>query len=157
MNELSGSLDGSDLCFGIAVSRWNDVVTRRLLSGASELLTARSVPAGSVTVAWVPGAFELPLACQAMAETGRFDALIALGCVIRGGTDHYVHVATQCADGLARVSLDQRIPVVFGVLTTESIEDALERSGEGLDNKGYEAAQTAIELAQLLGAIRGNT
>ena len=147
---VEGMLDGAGLRVGLVASRFNDLITRRLLDGALDGLTRHGVDAGDVTVAWVPGAFELPLVASRLAASGRFDAIIALGAVIRGDTGHYEHVAGQTASGIARVALDTGLPVVFGVLTTDTIEQAIERAGSKAGNKGFEAAATAIETADLL-------
>ncbi len=155
-----GKLRGSGMRIAVAASRFNRVVTDGLLEGALASLERNGVDASSVTVAWAPGAFELPLVAQRLAASGDYDVLICLGAVIKGGTDHYEHVSGQCAAGIARVALETGVPVVFGVLTTETLEQALDRSGarsEGrsgpggpLGNKGEEAADTAVEMADLL-------
>jgi 6,7-dimethyl-8-ribityllumazine synthase len=150
--------DGEGRRVGIAVARWNEAVTGRLLRGARDRLAECGVKDKHVDLAWVPGAFELPLAVQAMAETGRYDAVIALGCVIRGDTAHFEYVAGPAAEGLLRVQLRTRVPVAFGVLTTENRRQALVRSvvdGDvSGDNKGAEAVDTALEMAALLRRIR---
>jgi len=145
-----GMLRGDGLRVAICCARFNDTITRRLLEGAIDGLVRHGVDESSITVAWVPGAFELPLAAHRLASSGDCDAVMALGAVIRGATGHYEHVAGQCAAGLQRVQLDTGVPVVFGVLTTETIEQAVERSGTKFGNKGYEAAEAAIEMADLL-------
>jgi len=134
----------------LACGRFNDLITERLLSGARDGLLRHGVDEASITEAWVPGAFELPLAASRLAASGEYDAVICLGAVIRGATGHYEHVAGQCAAGIARVALDTGVPVVFGVLTTDTIEQALERAGTKAGNKGYESAETALEMADLL-------
>jgi len=134
----------------IACGRFNDLITERLLSGARDGLLRHGVDEASITEAWVPGAFELPLAASRLAASGEYDAVICLGAVIRGATGHYEHVAGQCAAGIARVALDTGVPVVFGVLTTDTIEQALERAGTKAGNKGYESAETALEMVDLL-------
>lgn len=145
-----GMLRGDGLRVAICCARFNDSITRRLLEGATDGLVRHGVDEGSITVAWVPGAYELPLAAQRLAGAGEFDAVIALGAVIRGATGHYEHVAGQCAAGLQRVQLDTGVPVVFGVLTTDTVDQAIERSGTKAGNKGFEAAESAIEMADLL-------
>ena len=150
MKRLEGSLRGDGLRIGIVVSRFNDTITRRLLEGAHDALMRHGVADDDVTVAWVPGAVEIPLAAQAMADSGAHDAIVALGAVIRGATSHYDTVCGMVATGVARVALDARLPVIFGVLTTDTIEQALERSGTKAGNKGAEAAAAAIEMASLL-------
>ena len=150
MNVYEGSLRGDGLRVAVAASRFNELVTDRLVAGARDALLRHGVDEGSITVAWVPGAFELPVVAQRLAESGEVDAVVGLGAVIRGSTDHYEHVASQCAAGLTRVALDTGVPVVFAVLTTETTEQALERAGGKFGNKGFEAAATAIEMADLL-------
>ena len=150
MTTYEGRLRGDGLRVAVVASRFNDLVTARLVTGARDALVRHGVDSGSVTEAWVPGALELPLVAQRFAASGDHDAVVCIGVVIRGSTDHYTHVATQCAAGLARVQLDTGVPVVFGVLTTETLDQALERAGAKLGNKGFEAATTAIEMADLL-------
>jgi len=145
-----GQLRGDGLRVGIAAARFNDFITERLLSGARDGLVRHGVDESSITVAWAPGAFELPLVAQRMAASGEYDAVVCLGAVIRGATGHYEHVAGQCASGIQRVQLDTGVPVVFGVLTTETVEQAIERAGTKAGNKGFESAMTAIEMADLL-------
>jgi 6,7-dimethyl-8-ribityllumazine synthase len=136
--------------FGVVCGRFNDLITERLLTGARDGLSRHGVDQASVTETWVPGAFEIPLAAQRLAVAGEVDAVVCLGAVIRGATSHYDLVAGQCAEGIQRVQLDTGIPVVFGVLTTDTIEQAIERAGTKAGNKGYEAAVTAIEMVDLL-------
>jgi 6,7-dimethyl-8-ribityllumazine synthase len=150
MTSYSGNLRGEGVRVAIACGRFNDLITERLLAGARDGLLRHGVDAASITEAWVPGAFELPLAASRLASSGEYDAVICLGAVIRGATGHYEHVAGQCAAGIARVALDTGVPVVFGVLTTETIEQALERAGTKAGNKGYESAETALEMVDLL-------
>ncbi len=150
MTTYEGRLRGDGLRVAVVASRFNDLVTERLVTGARDALVRHGVDPGSITEAWVPGALELPLVAQRFAASGDHDAVVCIGVVIRGSTDHYTHVATQCAAGLARVQLDTGVPVVFGVLTTETLDQALERAGAKLGNKGFEAATTAIEMADLL-------
>jgi len=138
------------MAVALVCARFNDLVTERLLAGARDGLVRHGVDPGSITEVWAPGAFELPLVAQRLATSGGFDAVICLGAVIRGATGHYEQVAGQCAAGIARVALDTGLPVVFGVLTTDTTEQALERAGIKAGNKGYEAAVTAIEMASLL-------
>ena len=145
-----GGLDGSGLRVAIVASRFNEAVSSALVDGARSELAGVGVDAADVTEVWVPGAFELPLAAQALAQSGEVDAVVCVGAVIRGETDHYVHVATQCAAGLQRVQLDTGVPVVFGVLTTDTADDALARAGGRHGNKGAESAATAVEMAGLL-------
>jgi 6,7-dimethyl-8-ribityllumazine synthase len=145
-----GRLDGAGIRIAIACGRFNDLITDRLLAGTIDGLSRHGVDEDSVTVAWVPGAFELPLVATRLAGSGEYDAVICLGAVIRGATGHYEHVAGQCAAGLQRASLDTGVPIIFGVLTTDTIEQAIERAGTKAGNKGVEAATTAIEMVDLL-------
>lgn len=145
-----GRLHGAGMRVALACSRFNELVTERLLAGARAGLVRHGVDEASITEAWAPGAFELPLVAARLAGSGEYDAVIALGAVIRGATGHYEHVAGQCAAGLQRVQLDTGVPVVFGVLTTDTVEQALERAGLKSGNKGFEAAMTAIETVDLL-------
>jgi len=150
MTGYQGRLGGDGLRVAIVTSRFNDLVTDRLLAGCLDGLRRLGVDPASVTTASVPGALELPLAAQRLASSGDYDAVVCIGAVIRGATDHHVHVGGQCAAALARVQLDTGIPVVFGVLTTDSLEQALERAGGKSGNKGFEAAATAVEMVDLL-------
>lgn len=147
---VEGRLDGSGMRIAIVCGRFNDLVTERLLTGAKGALRRHGVDPAAVTVVWVPGAFEIPLVARQLAGAGEHDAVIALGAVIRGATGHYDQVANQVAAGLQRASLDTGVPVVFGVLTVESIEQAIERAGTKAGNKGEESAATAIEMVDVL-------
>jgi 6,7-dimethyl-8-ribityllumazine synthase len=147
---IEAGLSGAGVRVAIACGRFNDLITERLLKGAVDGLTRHGVDADDITVVWAPGSFELPLVAERMAARDDVDAVIALGAVIRGATGHYDHVAGQCAAGLQRAQLDSGKPVVFGVLTTETIEQAIERAGTKAGNKGYESAETAIEMVNLL-------
>lgn len=139
-----------DIRIGIACSRFNEFITGKLLEGCLDGLRRRDVAAENVDVAWVPGAFELPLVAKKMADSGRYDAVIALGSVIRGATSHYEAVVNETSKGIAAASLESGVPVMFGVLTTENIEQAVERAGSKAGNKGAECAQGAIEMVNLL-------
>ncbi|HYT82640.1 MAG TPA: 6,7-dimethyl-8-ribityllumazine synthase [Gemmatimonadales bacterium] len=139
----------------VLVSRYNEIVTARLLEGARQCLRDRGVPEARVDVLWVPGAFELPVAAEAAAASGRYGAIVALGCVIRGETAHFEYVAGEAARGLGHVALAHRLPVGFGVLTTESLDQALARAGGGAGNKGYEAAEAALATADVLAQLTG--
>ncbi len=150
VNEYGSALRGDGLRLAVVCSRFNELVTDRLLAGALDGLIRHGVDPASVTVAWVPGAFEVPLAAAQLAASGEVDAVICVGAVIRGATGHYEHVAGQCAAGVQRAQLDTGVPVVFGVLTTETTEQALERAGGKGGNKGFEAATAAIEMVDLL-------
>lgn len=147
---FEGFLKGEGLRFGIVVSRFNEFIGSKLLSGAKDCLTRHGVAAGDVDVAWVPGALEIPLIAQRMAASKRYDAVICLGAVIRGSTPHFDYVASEVAKGVARVQLDSGVPVVFGVLTTETIEQAVERAGTKSGNRGWDAAASAVEMANLV-------
>lgn len=138
---------------GIVLSRFNAFIVERLLDGARDSLLRHGVQEDNITVARVPGAYELPLAAQHMGRSGRYDAIIALGCVIRGATPHFDYVAAEAAKGLAQVQMDQGIPVAFGVLTTDSIEQAIERAGTKAGNKGADAAMSALEMISLLRSL----
>lgn len=141
--------------FAIVVARFNDFVTRRLLVGAQEALNAAGVSADDIDVVWVPGAFEIPIAAAEVARRRQPGAVICLGCVIRGGTPHFEYVCAAATQGVTRASLDAGVPMAFGVLTTDSIEQAVERAGPGPANKGYEAALAAVEMAALVRALQG--
>lgn len=145
-----GELDATGMRFAVVAGRFNRHVTDRLLEGVEHALSEASDGTPSVTVVWVPGAFEIPLAAKQLAESGAVDAVICIGAVIRGDTPHFEYVAGQCAEGLTRVALDTGIPVVFGVLTTENLQQALDRTGGREGHKGEEAAHTAIEMVSLL-------
>ncbi|CAH0279173.1 6,7-dimethyl-8-ribityllumazine synthase [Peribacillus sp. Bi96] len=146
---IEAQLIGSGLKVGIVVGRFNEFITSKLLGGALDGLKRHGVDENDVDIAWVPGAFELPLIAKKLVNTGKYDAVIGLGTVIRGSTTHYDYVCNEAAKGMAAVSLDTGVPVIFGLLTTENIEQAIERAGTKSGNKGYEAAVSAIEMANL--------
>ena len=150
MTSYQGRLRGDGLRVAVVTSRFNDLVTDRLRAGCVDGLTRHGMDPASIVEASVPGALELPLAAQRLAGSGDVDAVICIGAVIRGSTDHHIHVGGQCAAGLARVQLDTGIPVIFAVLTTDDVAAALERAGGKMGNKGFEAAATAIEMVDLL-------
>lgn len=151
---IEGQLVDSGGRYAILVSRWNDFITSRLLEGALDTLRRHGTDVESrCAVVWAPGSYELPLVAQRLAASGRFDAVIALACVIRGGTPHFDFVAAEVAKGLANVGLKTGVPITFGVLTTDSIDQAVERAGTKMGNKGAEAALAAIETVQLLARI----
>ncbi|HEY3364243.1 MAG TPA: 6,7-dimethyl-8-ribityllumazine synthase [Symbiobacteriaceae bacterium] len=150
---FEGHLNGSGLKFGIVVSRFNEFITGRLLSGAEDAIRRHGGDLEHMDVAWVPGAFEIPLVAQKMAASGRYDAVICLGAVIRGSTPHFDYVAAEVSKGVAHASLGTGTPIAFGVLTTDSIEQAVERAGTKAGNKGFEAAVSAIEMANLVKAL----
>ncbi len=147
---FEGNLVGHGLKFGIVVSRFNDAIGKELLHGAQDTLIRHGVAEDDIDVAWVPGSFEIPLAAKRMAESGRYQAVICLGVVIRGATAHFEYVAGQAATGIAAAALATGVPVLFGVLTTETIEQAIERAGTKAGNKGVDVAVAAIEMANLL-------
>ncbi len=150
MNKFEGNLIPSEVKIGIIVARFNDFITGKLLDGAMDGLKRHEVPEENIDVAYVPGAFEIPLIAKKMAKSGKYDAVIALGAVIRGSTTHYDYVCNEVSKGIASVSLDAEIPVMFGVITTENIEQAIERAGSKAGNKGYECALGAIEMINLI-------
>ncbi|EIM5193037.1 6,7-dimethyl-8-ribityllumazine synthase [Staphylococcus pseudintermedius] len=150
MMKFEGQLNGKGLKIGVVVSRFNDLITGRLLDGAQDALRRHQVAEDSIDVAYVPGAFELPIVAKKMAQTGKYDAVVTLGCVIRGATSHYDYVCNEAAKGIAKASDDTGVPVIFGVLMTENIEQAIERAGTKAGNKGAESAVGAIEMANLL-------
>ncbi len=150
MMKFEGQLNGKGLKIGVVVSRFNDLITGRLLDGAQDALRRHQVAEDSIDFAYVPGAFELPIVAKKMAQTGKYDAVVTLGCVIRGATSHYDYVCNEAAKGIAKASDDTGVPVIFGVLTTENIEQAIERAGTKAGNKGAESAVGAIEMANLL-------
>ena len=152
--ELKGDLNGQGLKVAVVVARFNEIITRQLLTGAVDTMTRYGVGDQDISVAWVPGAFELPLLAKTLAQTGNYDVVICLGAVIRGETGHYDMVAGQAAGGIASVSLDTGIPIIFGVLTTEDMEQALNRTGGKAGNVGSSAAVTAVETARLIEAIK---
>jgi 6,7-dimethyl-8-ribityllumazine synthase len=149
-NIYEGKLIGTGLKVGIVVSRWNDFMGRKLLEGAKDALIRHDVNPDDIDIAYVPGSFEIPLAAQKMAHSKRYDAVICLGVLIRGSTPHFDYIASEASKGIAQTSWQSGIPVTFGVITTENIEQAIERSGSKAGNKGVEAAMAAIEMANLL-------
>lgn len=150
---LAGKLTLNNEKIAIVTARFNELITSKLLGGATDCLIRHGVNEENITQAWVPGAFEIPLAAKKLAKTGQFDAIICLGCVIRGATSHYDYVCNEAAKGIGKVAMDTEIPVIFGVLTTDSIEQALERAGTKSGNKGYESAMSAIEMIGLMSEI----
>lgn len=149
MNIISGLYNEKNIRVGIVASRFNEIIVSKLIDGAADGLSRHGVDLDTVDLAWVPGAFEIPLAAQKMAESGRYDAVICLGAVIRGETDHYEHVASEVTKGVAQVSLKADIPVLYGILTTDTVEQAFNRAGLKAGNKGFERAMDALELASL--------
>jgi 6,7-dimethyl-8-ribityllumazine synthase len=150
MHTYQGRLDATDLRLAIVVSRFNELTTRPLLEGALDALRRHGADEDRISVAWVPGAFEIAAVAKRLACSGAFDAVLCLGAVIRGATPHFDHVANQAAAGVARAGYDSGVPVIFGVLTTDTIEQAIERAGTKAGNKGADAAVAAIEMANLL-------
>ncbi len=154
MNVIETDLSAHGLTFAVVVSRFNDFITRRLLEGAEDAIKRHGGSSGNVTVAWVPGAVEIPLIAKTMAATGDYHAVITLGAVIRGATSHYDYVAGGVAGGIQAVAVETGVPVLFGVLTVDTIEQAIERAGTKAGNKGAEAAAGAVEMANLLRRLR---
>jgi len=150
MKLLEGNLVGTGLRVGIVASRFNELIVSKLVGGALDALKRHGVDEANVELAWVPGAFEIPLIAKKMAESGKYDAVITLGAVIRGSTPHFDYVCSECAKGVASVAIHTGVPTIFGVLTTDTIEQAIERAGTKAGNKGWEAATAAIEMANLV-------
>ncbi len=153
MNIIEGHLGGKDFRVGIVVSRFNSFITEHLVAGAEDALKRHGIADEKITVIWVPGAFEIPLVAKKAAESGKYDAVICLGAVIRGSTPHFDYVAAEVSKGVATVGMATGVPVIFGVLTTDNIEQAIERAGTKAGNKGWDAAMTALEMADLNGKI----
>jgi len=151
---IEGLLNGSGKRYGIVASRFNELIVRKLVEGSLDCLIRHGADKDSITLAWVPGAFEIPIAAQRLARTKKFDTVICLGAVIRGSTPHFDYVASEVSKGVAKVSLDEDIPVIFGVLTTDTIEQAVERAGTKAGNKGWDAALSAIEMVDLFSKIQ---
>ena len=150
---FEGNLLGKGLRFGLVVSRFNEFFSQKLLDGARDALMRHGVAENDMEVAWTPGSFEMPLIAQKLAASKRYDAVICLGAVIRGGTPHFDYIASEVAKGIAKVGLDTGVPVIFGVITTDNLEQAIERSGTKDGNKGFDAAVSAIEMANLVKAL----
>ena len=150
---FEGMLLGKGLKFGMVISRFNEFITNKLLDGAQDALLRHGVNEGDIDIAWVPGAFEIPLAAQKLTQTKRYDAVICLGAIVRGETPHFEYIAAQVSRDISRVGLDTRLPVIYGVVTADTLEQAIERAGTKQGNKGFEAAVSAIELANLLRSI----
>jgi 6,7-dimethyl-8-ribityllumazine synthase len=155
MTTFEGKLSGKGMKFALVVGRFNEMISTRLYEGALDCLRRHDVRDADVDTAWVPGAFEMPLVARRLAAVGRYDAVICLGAVIRGGTPHFEYVAAEAAKGIAKVTLDTGVPVAFGVLTTDTVEQAVERAGTKAGNKGWAAATTALEMANLMRALPG--
>lgn len=153
MKILSGKVIAQEMKAGIVIARFNEFIGSKLLSGALDALERHGVQDSAISVAWVPGAFEIPMIANKMAKSGKYDAIICLGAVIKGSTPHFDYVSSEVSKGIAHVGLETGIPVIFGVLTTDSIEQAIERAGTKAGNKGYDAAVTAIEMVNLIHQI----
>ena len=150
---FEGLLLGKGLKFGLVVSRFNEFLSKRLLEGAQDALLRHGVSQEDIEIAWVPGSFEIPLATKKLAQTKKYDAIICLGAVIRGGTPHFEYIAAEVTKGVAKVGLDTGLPVIYGIITADTLEQAIERAGTKEGNKGFEAAVNAIEMANLLKGI----
>ena len=151
--QYEGMLLGKGLKFGVVISRFNEFFSQKMLEGARDALLRHGVNEDDIEQAWTPGSFEIPLIAQKMAETKKYDAVICLGAVIRGSTPHFDYIAAEAAKGIAKVSLDTGVPVIYGVITADTLEQAIERSGSKVGNKGYNAAVSAIEMANLVKSI----
>jgi 6,7-dimethyl-8-ribityllumazine synthase len=150
---IEGRLNGTGKRFGIIAGRFNELITKKLLEGALDCLLRHNADKDAITIAWVPGSFEIPMIAQKMARAKKYDAIICLGAVIRGGTPHFDYVAAEVSKGVAKVGLDEGVPVIFGVLTTDTIEQAIERAGTKAGNKGWDAALSAIEMVDLFSQL----
>ncbi|MEJ5186149.1 MAG: 6,7-dimethyl-8-ribityllumazine synthase [Candidatus Geothermincolales bacterium] len=153
MNTYEGNLIARDLRIAVVVSRFNEFISVRLLDGALDALKRHDADMEKVDIAWVPGSFEIPLAASRLARSGRYDAVICLGAVIRGSTPHFDYVAAETAKGIAKVALDSGVPVAFGIITADTLEQAVERAGAKQGNKGWQAALTAVEMANLMRSL----
>ncbi len=154
MNVYEGNISGKGLHFAIVVARFNEFITSKLLSGALDALKRHETPDENISVTWVPGAFEIPIAAKTLAATKKFDAIICLGAVIRGATTHYDYVCNEVSKGVAAVGLQSGVPTIFGVVTTENIQQAIERAGTKSGNKGFDAAVSAMEMANLFKVLK---
>ena len=154
MNTYEGNISGKGLKFAIIVARFNEFITSKLLGGALDALKRHETPDENISVVWVPGAFEIPIVAKKMAATGKFHAIICLGAVIRGATTHYDYVCNEVSKGVAAVGLQSGIPTIFGVVTTENIQQAIERAGTKSGNKGFDAAVSAMEMANLFKTLK---
>ncbi len=151
--EIQGEYRGEGLRFGLVVGRFNAFISQELLKGALDAFSRHGVKSEDVTIVWVPGSFEIPLVAKRMAQSGGYDAVVCLGAIIRGATPHFDYVASECAKGIAQASMETGVPIIFGVLTTDTIEQAVERAGTKAGNKGFEAAMAALEMANLLSKL----
>ncbi len=150
-----GMLLGQGLKFGLVVSRFNEFITAKLLEGAQDALVRHGVNEDDIDIAWTPGSFEMPLIAKKMAQTGKYAAIICLGTIIRGGTPHFEYIAAEVSKGIAAVSLETGVPTIFGVITADNLEQAIERAGTKEGNKGFDAAESAIEMVNLLRSLGG--
>ena len=150
---FEGVFLGKGLKFGVVVSRFNEFITRKLLDGAQDALLRHGVIEEDIDIAWVPGSFEIPLAAKQLAQTKRYDAVICLGTVVRGATPHFDYIAAEVTKGIAKVGLDAGLPISYGIITADTLEQAIERAGTKAGNKGFDAAVNAIEMANLLGSM----
>ena len=150
---FEGKLLGEGLKFGLAVSRFNEFVSKKLLEGAQDALLRHGVKEEDIDIAWTPGSFEIPLVAKKLAQTKKYDAIICLAAVIRGGTPHFQYIAAEVTKGIAKVGLDAELPVIYGVITADTLEQAIERAGTKAGNKGFDAAMSAIEMANLVKGI----
>jgi len=150
---IEGMLLGKGLKFGLVISRFNEFITKKLLEGAQDALLRHNVSEEDIEIAWVPGAFEIPLVAKKLAQTKRYDAVICLGAVIRGGTPHFEYIATEVTKGIAKVGLETELPITYGVITADTLEQAIERAGTKMGNQGFIAAVDAIEMANLVKSI----
>lgn len=153
MSTFEGQLVGRDLKFGIVISRFNEFIGKNLLSGALDSLKRHEASEENIDIAWVPGSFEIPLVAGKLAASGKYDAIICLGAVIRGNTPHFEYVAAEVSKGIARVGLESGVPVAFGIITADTLEQAVDRAGAKAGNKGWQAALTAIEMANLMSSL----
>ena len=151
--KFEGTLVGDGLKFAVVISRFNEFITNKLLSGAEDALKRHGVKDNAVDVAWTPGSFEIPLVARKMAGAGKYDAVICLGAVIRGGTPHFDYIASEVTKGIAQTGLESGVPVIYGVITADTLEQAIERAGTKMGNAGFAAAETAIEMANLMKSI----
>ncbi len=151
--KYEGNLVGAGLKFGLVVSRFNEFITGKLLDGAEDALTRHGVKSADIDVVWTPGAFEIPLVAKKMVEKGKYSAVICLGAVVRGGTPHFDYIASEVTKGVAHVSLKTGVPVIYGVITADTLEQAIERAGTKMGNAGFAAAVSAIEMANLMQAL----
>ena len=150
---FEGMLLGKGLRFGLVISRFNEFITKKLLEGTQDALLRHGVNQADIEIAWVPGSFEIPLIAKKLAQSKKYDAVICLGAVVRGGTPHFEYIATEVSKGIAKVGLETGLPVIYGIIIADSLEQAIERAGTKMGNKGFEAAVEAIEMANLLKSI----